>query len=293
MQQEMIVQSDSAVAFMGQPYRAGMPPPGNPLGGTAERGSHGGIHVWTGNPNNPFRENLGNFYSAGRDPIFYCHHANVDRMWTVWERLPADYPKTITDPDFLNAAFLFYDEKRNLVRVTVRDCLDYTRLGYAYEASDISPWLNYSPTQRVVPANVQQLAQTAQTAAQAFPATLAETIRVVVPKPAKGKADEVLLIQSIVTDSSELITFDIYVNDDENSYDSPTSAEHAGSFTQVPHRSRTAEAPSDLRIILTELYKNINIADDDGVVVVTIVPRTNGGAVTIGGIKIETRVPAA
>ena len=132
-----------------------------------------------------------------------------------------------------------------------------------------------------------------QTAAQAFPASLAETLRVVVPKPAKGKADEVLLIQGIVTDNSKLISFDIYVNDDENSTDEAVSAERAGSFTQVPHRSRSAETPSDLRIILTELYKNINIADDDDIIVVTIVPRSNGDAVTIGGVKIETRVPAA
>ncbi|XP_047941888.1 polyphenol oxidase, chloroplastic-like [Salvia hispanica] len=247
MQQEMMVQPDSALAFMGQPYRAGDPPPGGASGGTSKRGSHAGIHVWTGNPDNPLNENMGNFYSAARDPIFYCHHTNVDRMWTVWEDLPADYPKTIDDPDFLDAAFMFYDEKKNLVR----------------------------------------------TAAQAFPASLAETIRVVVPKPAKGKADEVLLIQGIVTDNSKLISFDIYVNDDENSTDEAVSAERAGSFTQVPHRSRSAETPSDLRIILTELYKNINIADDDDIIVVTIVPRSNGDAVTIGGVKIETRVPAA
>lgn len=137
------------------------------------------------------------------------------------------------------------------------------------------------------PANVQELAKTAQAATQAFPSTVAETIRVVVPKPAKGRADEVLVLESIVTDSTELIAFDIFVNDDESSTDEPVTAEFAGSFSQVPHRSRTAETPSDLTIVLKELYKNINIADDDDdVVVVTIVPRINGHAVTIGGVKI-------
>ncbi|XP_047974400.1 polyphenol oxidase I, chloroplastic-like [Salvia hispanica] len=286
MKEEMINQSVSAITFMGKNYRAGDPPPGPARRGTSERGSHGGVHVWTGNPKNPFNENLGNFYSAGRDPIFYCHHANVDRMWTIWESLPADYIKAINDPDYLDAAFLFYDEKKNLVRVKVRDCVDYKALGYVYEYSDIKPWLNYTPPRREVPANVQELTKTAQAATQAFPSTVAETITVVVPKPAKGRADEVLVLESIVTDSTELIAFDIFVNDDKNSTDEAVSPEFAGSFSQVPHRSRTAETPSDLTIVLKELYKNINIADEDDFVVVTIIPRINGEAVTIGGIKI-------
>jgi hypothetical protein len=25
---------------------------------------------------------------AGRDPIFWLHHANIDRLWEVWRKLP-------------------------------------------------------------------------------------------------------------------------------------------------------------------------------------------------------------
>ncbi|WP_423787665.1 tyrosinase family protein [Klebsiella pneumoniae] len=27
---------------------------------------------------------MGHFYSAGLDPVFFCHHSNVDRMWSEW-----------------------------------------------------------------------------------------------------------------------------------------------------------------------------------------------------------------
>ncbi|KAL1537992.1 catechol oxidase [Salvia divinorum] len=60
-------------------------------------------------------------------------------------------------------------------------------------------------------------------------------------------------------------------------------------FTQLLHRVKAKESTGNLRLNLKELYENINIADDDRVVV-TIVPTINGGAVTIGVIKIIPRV---
>ena len=89
---------------------------------------------------------MGTFYSAARDPIFFSHHSNVDRMWTIWKTLGGKR-KDITDPDWLNSGFLFYDENKNLVRVKVKDCLDTRNLGYVYEDVNI-PWLKSKPTPR-------------------------------------------------------------------------------------------------------------------------------------------------
>ncbi|KAL1538376.1 catechol oxidase [Salvia divinorum] len=288
MYNEMIGTPASATDFMGQPYREGDAPHSFSGGGTSERGSHTAIHVWVGDPRNEYSEDMGNFYSAGRDPIFYCHHANVDRMWTLWKGIPADYPKEITDTDFLKSAFMFYDENKNLVRVTVADALDHKRMGYEYEPSN-TPWMNYRPQQRVVPADVQALSKKAQTVKQLFPLTLNNTVRVIVPKPTKGKADETLVIENIVTDNTKLVKFDVFVNDEEDKPEEVDRAEYAGAFTQLPHRVKAKESTGNLRLNLRELYENINIAND-GSVVVTIVPTINGGAVSIGGIKIVPRV---
>ncbi|KAG6398112.1 hypothetical protein SASPL_139564 [Salvia splendens] len=290
MYKEMIGDVESAIDFMGDPYSAGNAPPARASGGSSEGGSHAGVHVWTGNPNNSNREDMGNFYSAGRDPLFYSHHANVDRMWTIWKDIPADYSKDIEDADFKDAAFMFYDEKKNLVRVKVADCLDHRKMGYKYEHSD-TPWMAYRPAQRAVPVDIKKLSKNANRPDKLFPLKLNKTVRVLVPKPSKGAADEVLVLEKIVADSTKLIRFDVFVNDEDDKPQELDRAEYLGGFTQVPHRARAQESASDLRLNLKELYENINIGDDDSIVV-TIIPHINGDEVTIGGIKIIPRVAA-
>jgi hypothetical protein len=51
-------------------------------------GVHGSVHVRTGG-------DMGSVPTAGYDPIFYLHHANIDRLWADWQAahpgpLPAD-----------------------------------------------------------------------------------------------------------------------------------------------------------------------------------------------------------
>ena len=96
----------------------------------------------------PNFENMGNFYSIARDPIFFLHHANVDRMWSVWKTLGGKR-RDFTDPDWLDAGFLFYDENAQLIRVKVRESLDTKKLGYVYQDVDVDiPWLKSKPTPR-------------------------------------------------------------------------------------------------------------------------------------------------
>ena len=41
---------------------------------------HGGGHQGVGG-------DMGSFWSSPGDPIFYLHHAQVDRLWTLWQQL--------------------------------------------------------------------------------------------------------------------------------------------------------------------------------------------------------------
>lgn len=51
-------------------------------------GVHGGVHVRTGG-------DMGSVPTAAYDPIFYLHHANVDRIWANWQTThPAALPAT-------------------------------------------------------------------------------------------------------------------------------------------------------------------------------------------------------
>ncbi|KAG8386539.1 hypothetical protein BUALT_Bualt03G0158900 [Buddleja alternifolia] len=287
MYSEMIRSVNSTTDFMGQPYRAGSPP--SPGMGSSERGSHVAAHVWVGDPRNKYSEDMGNFYSAGRDVLFYSHHANVDRMWSIWRGLKTDVPKDINDPDYLNAAFLFYDEHKQLVRVKAGDCLDHKKMGYEFEKVD-TPWLNYKPSKKAEKANIKKITSGAETAEKLFPLTLKKVTRVLLNKSAKGKADEVLVLENIETDTSKFIKFDVFVNDEDDEAKELDKAEYAGTFAQVPHKTKDKKGRSTINLRLTDIYEDIDV-DDDDTIVVTLIPRSNGQDVTIGGIKIIPSPP--
>ncbi|PNT73025.1 hypothetical protein BRADI_2g52260v3 [Brachypodium distachyon] len=79
MYKQMISNAALPSLFHGQPYRAGESD--RPGAGTVELFPHNTMHTWTGDLARPSVENMGVYYSAGRDPIFYPHHNNIDRLW--------------------------------------------------------------------------------------------------------------------------------------------------------------------------------------------------------------------
>ncbi|KAJ8484270.1 hypothetical protein OPV22_016755 [Ensete ventricosum] len=82
MYRQIVSNAPTPRLFFGNPYRAGDDP--NPGGGSLENVPHGPIHVWTGDRSQSDQEDMGNLYSAARDPLFFAHHSNIDRIWNVW-----------------------------------------------------------------------------------------------------------------------------------------------------------------------------------------------------------------
>jgi hypothetical protein len=73
--------------------------------------------------------------TAAADPLFYAHHANVDRFWSLWLQAYQDTdPKFARPQEWLDKTMYFRDERRQLVAVQVRDLLDEAKLGYSYES---------------------------------------------------------------------------------------------------------------------------------------------------------------
>ena len=89
------------------------------LEGTPHNGVHGTI-----------LGDMGDLLSP-RDPIFWLHHANVDRLWALWaERHPGAFPSEATYLDY--AMKDFWDKDGMAAGMTVRQTLNTFDLGYRY-----------------------------------------------------------------------------------------------------------------------------------------------------------------
>ncbi|PNT61885.1 polyphenol oxidase I, chloroplastic [Brachypodium distachyon] len=291
MYRQMVSNAKKPQLFLGQPYRAG--DDADPGAGSIENVPHGIVHFWTGDPREANQEDMGNFYSAARDPVFFAHHANIDRLWHVWRSQIHNNNNggfDFADPEWLDAAFLFYDEEARLVRVRVRDCLDMASLGYAYQEVPL-PWLDARPTKPASPG-------TPARALDALPATLDKTVRVAVARPRasrsakeKEEQEEVVVVEGIqVSDCSRFVKFDVLVNVPDGDAESGMGAAYcAGSVALTPHAEKRKEKGAMMKTVarfgVCDLLENIG-ADGDEMVVVSLVPRCGGELVTIGGVSI-------
>ena len=72
---------------------------------------------------------------AARDPIFYMHHCNIDRLWKRWLALGGGRANPTGNATWMNQTFRFFDHDANaVVNVPVRNFLDtVAQLHYRYD----------------------------------------------------------------------------------------------------------------------------------------------------------------
>ena len=107
--------------------------------GSLENVPHGAVHSLVGNDYDEFGDLIdggwmGSFYTAGLDPLFWLHHANIDRLWEVWLSLEPGHVNPTGDPAFFDTTFTFPDPENGTVTWSVGEVLDTTSLGYDYES---------------------------------------------------------------------------------------------------------------------------------------------------------------
>lgn len=76
---------------------------------------------------------MGNTKTAALDPIFWLHHANIDRMWQVW--IESAGHSNPASSDWLNFEFDFHDENGEVQTVKVKDVRTTEQLNYTYSPS--------------------------------------------------------------------------------------------------------------------------------------------------------------
>jgi len=75
---------------------------------------------------------MGSVPTAAQDPVFYLHHANIDRLWAVWLGQGGGRTNP-TDAAWLNNPYDFYDEYGNTVTLTGAQIVDTAnQLCYLY-----------------------------------------------------------------------------------------------------------------------------------------------------------------
>ena len=98
--------------------------------GRLESTPHDVVHVvvggdtgWMSDPN-----------TAAQDPIFWLHHANIDRLWKQWLRKGNGRANPTSDTVWMNTTFSFFDEDGHQVQMSGKDILDTVeKLGYRYD----------------------------------------------------------------------------------------------------------------------------------------------------------------
>jgi hypothetical protein len=108
---------------------------------------HGRGHLYVGG----YDGDMGAFPTAGFDPIFYCHHANVDRMWEVWRNSTRDGSPQRTEPSedsdvttWGGRPFAFQDALGGALIVRSADVLDTRNVRFTRYSVTEAPLLVHS-----------------------------------------------------------------------------------------------------------------------------------------------------
>jgi tyrosinase len=100
---------------------------GGPVG-SLELTPHGAMHVAVGGW-------MSAFNTAGLDPIFWLHHANIDRLWAVWRARDTGHRDPTVAQWRTSLSFSFRDARGRIVSLRPAQVVDTTAppLGYRYE----------------------------------------------------------------------------------------------------------------------------------------------------------------
>ncbi|MGH2706876.1 MAG: tyrosinase family protein [Actinomycetota bacterium] len=265
--------------------------------GALENQPHNIIHVLVGGPGDD--ECGGGWMSdamcAARDPIFWLHHSNIDRLWTNWLALGGGRANP-TDPAWLDQQFTFYDENGAQVVMKASDVLDtVTQLHYRYD--DEAP-----PVARRAFAAREMVAAAGGNpprllAATEEPIELGSwpiTVSVGLPEEAKAVMSRVaaapaeapnthLNVEGIQIDRDPGVVYEIYLNFPEADETADPHTHHFVGYVTTfgaQHHPRAAEqhqAPGGLRHTydITNLVYELTARGlwDEDRVTVTFVPR--------------------
>ncbi|MDQ3907317.1 MAG: tyrosinase family protein [Acidobacteriota bacterium] len=233
---------------------------------------------------------------AARDPIFWFHHANIDRLWDIWLSQGGGRQDAVNDKTWRSQKFTFYDEKKVKHTMTACDILNaQTQLGYSYEGEPPQVTQKCPPLPTVV--GFQQrpeklIARTAQPSVElgAEPTT----VQVALPPENRNLLQSVLAspqrpehvflhVEGLEVEKHPGVIYEVYVNLPPGTTDpDPESPYHVGNLSFFgfkrsnarTHGRMAAAAPPRQSFDITDVVRRgRNGTPDLSNVSVTFVPR--------------------
>ena len=259
--------------------RLSQPSHGAAFAGTLEQQPHNIVHVliggnsgWMADPD-----------FAARDPIFWLHHANIDRLWSRWIASGQGRRNPTDDDKWMNTSFTFFDHDGSTVTMAGRDVVDTAaQLQYRYDEAPPPESAAPPPPTRAgrVPESLvesgQRMELTGRTTRVAIPLTALQQ-ESLTGAAARGV---VLTFEGVSYDKNPGIYYEVYLGLPEGTVPDAESPHYAGNlavFALKPHggdQTEAAEKPSvtlDVTEAIAKLrQKNLLPA---GQLPVTLVPR--------------------
>ena len=177
-----------------------------------EQNLHGQVHVLVGDPTN-----MGSVPWAAKDPIFWLHHCNIDRIWAAWNKGGRSNP----GGTFLSQSFAFADEKGTKVLSVVRDFVNPEKIKigpYRYDSlPSLPPAVAAVPDDAVNPAPLA-IARQAQPGAVSLRTDTAVPIQlasIAAPMSAQvdgGDSRAYLLLQDVHAAAQPNVLYDVFLD---------------------------------------------------------------------------------
>jgi hypothetical protein len=82
---------------------------------------------------------MGDILTAAQDPVFWAHHANIDRMWSGWLAEGGGRLDPLLNEAWMTQTFNFYNEQGQQVTVAPYQVVNTTALGYSYDSLPSCP----------------------------------------------------------------------------------------------------------------------------------------------------------
>ena len=239
---------------------------------------------------------MSRFETAGLDPIFWLHHANLDRLLDVWIGI---YGADVlpTDRAFLETTFEFFDGDGQPASLAVGDVLMSTDLGYEYEST--AP-----PAGVLIPEPIPEFAATGGDmanpellgAASDVPLARRSTVGISLASAAPSLSDEAapsrwLLRVEDVAGQRTTPAYEVYLNLPEGEKPADHPERRAGTIASFGIPEATQQGSEHGGIGLTDVFDVTGVVQtlqaeddwDDGTIAVTVVPVGLKGEVEDGG----------